>query len=228
MALAAQDAIPPGWQDILDPGEAILWQGQPEAALDWAGLIRPQTLQGLFLAGFAVFWISLAFWMTRQGAGAPPLFQWVFPLFGLPLLFAGLNTAFGTLIRGHLRLRGSFYTLSDRNAFIATTLRGKRHLTRLPLGPGLIPALEEGDPGSVWLAAPAAPQTGWRGTGIGGTYFGLNAGPDRSGFERIRDARRVYRLILDAQAALAARQDAAAPTTAPDAPPVVPAPPALP
>lgn len=204
-------ATPPGWEDILDPGERILWQGQPEASFDWVSLLRAATFQGLFMAGFALFWMGMAVWITRQGPG-PDLFRWIFPLFGLFFLFKGLDLAFGSALRGYLRLRGAFYTLTDRHAFIATSTFGKRHLTRLPLGPGLIPALEEGDPGSVWLAPPAAPTTGWRASGAGGTYFGLAAGPVRDGFERIRDARRVYRLILDAQAALTA------PPPAPSAP----------
>ncbi|MFE3837367.1 hypothetical protein [Pseudogemmobacter sonorensis] len=200
-------AIPAGWEGILDPGERILWQGRPEAGFDWSALISTRTPFGLAFAGFAIFWMS----MTRitGGAAVSPFFMGVlFPLFGLPFLFAGLNIAFGKPLRDFLRQRGSHYTLTNRHAFIATDILGKRTLSRHPIGAGFRPALEEGDPGSVWFGTRAA-VVGHVPYKDETTGFGQwLTRTDRIGFERIREARRAWRMMLDQATANAARQGA--------------------
>ena len=50
------------------------------------------------------------------------------------------------------RLRGTHYTLTDRAAFIATDIRGRRDLNRYPLTAGLPITLEDGDIGNLWFA----------------------------------------------------------------------------
>lgn len=193
---------PDGWQDILAPGERILWQGRPQARPDWAALISGKggvtgSLFGLFFAGFALFWIVQAASMTARAEG--PLAR-LFPLFGLPFLVVGLNLVLGPALRPWAGLRGTWYTLTDRNAYIATRRLGRRNLQRHPLAPGMLPALEDGSPGSVWFATMPGPGGGaWRGTGAAGAYGGSGG---RVGFQNIPDARAVFRLLTAALEAL--------------------------
>lgn len=197
-------ATPAGWEGILAPGERILWQGRPLARPDWPALLRAQVLFGLVFAGFALFWIAQA-WRMADGSPAPGALRGLFPLFGLPFLVVGLNLALGPALRPWLAARGTWYTLTDRNAYIATRRPGRRSLTRHPLTARMLPALEDGSPGSVWFASEPGPGGGaWRGAGAAGRYGGA-AG--RIGFRSIPEARTVYRLLLEAISALAPADD---------------------
>lgn len=106
-----------GWEGILDEGEKILWQGRPDSGF----YLEPWTLIpaafGLFFSGFALFWMIGA---ASAGGGF-----WAFGLihFGFGL-FIIANSLFGPVIRR----RHTWYTLTNRRAFIATDLpwQGKR------------------------------------------------------------------------------------------------------
>jgi hypothetical protein len=186
--------VPEGWEGILEPGERILWQGRPTKGLHWSELTGARTIFGLAYAGFAVFWIYIAAVLTRTGPGA---LNFLFPLFGLPFLVIGLNVAFGTPVREARRRRGTFYTLTDRAAFVASI--DPKRLERFPLGPDTRPVLEEGNPGTVWFAeSPGYPGRGWRGMGSSRRYTSVLKGGRRVGFETIPDARDVYALMLTA------------------------------
>lgn len=190
-------AVPPGWEDTLDPGERILWQGKPRAALRWQELLDTRTIFGLGFALFALAFIAGTL-VDLVETPAPDVMDMVFPLFGLPFLAIGLNTVFGRVFGAWWRLKGTSYTLTDRHAFIATEARGRRRLQRYPLGPKLFPALEEGDPGSVWFAAEQLQSPGSRLF----TRFIAQGPAGRVGFEEIDEARKVHRLMLEAQGAL--------------------------
>ena len=53
--------VPAGWEGILQPGEQILWQGQPRAG-DRMGTLSIMRASSLvwFFGGFAAFWILMA------------------------------------------------------------------------------------------------------------------------------------------------------------------------
>ncbi|SEC36965.1 hypothetical protein [Rhodobacter sp. 24-YEA-8] len=188
-------ALPPGWEDILDPGEEILWQGRPEARFDWADLIHFRLLMGAPCVVFALFWMSLA---SGFAAGPPFPINILFLLFGLPVLLMGLTLCFGAPVGRWLRLRGSFYTLTDRNAFIATEILGRRRLARYALHSGLHPALEEGLPGSVWFATRAWDAASLTRGSLIGFVHSTGIFGERIGFEDIPEARRVFTLMLEA------------------------------
>ena len=84
---------PPGWEGLLDDDEEILWQGRPSGGVVVRGSDIFESVFGLFFAGFAIFWISMA---SSMGAprNAPGIFQ-LFPLFGLPFLAVGLHMVCG-------------------------------------------------------------------------------------------------------------------------------------
>ncbi len=191
----AEAQIPDGWEDILDPGERILWQGRPEARFYWEDLIDSRAIMGGLFILFGLFWFLRTGADLLLGNFAGDLMGYIVPLFGLVFALAGLNLILGRQLREYLLLKRSFYTLTTRHAFVATEVRGQRKLERFILGPSLIPALEEGDPGSVWFSDRDLSGQ-WRSYGMG-QHIGVPPFAGRRGFARIRDARKVYRLILD-------------------------------
>ncbi len=169
-----------GWEGILAPNERILWQGRPRGGLGFGPGALIALPFGLAFSGFALFWMVLA-----SGAGG------LFWMFGLIHFTAGLAVALGPILFPAWRRRHTWYTLTDRRAFIATDmpLRGRRldsydlrATTRLSLVPG--------PPATIHFATRS--QRGRNGT---------RAVP--VGFERIEDGDRVYRLMRDLRASSA-------------------------
>lgn len=118
-----------GWQGILNPGENVLWQGQPDTAPDWTGWKLSDGLFGGAFAAFAVFWMAMA---LGQLPGSS-FFGLVFPLFGLPFLALGLQRAGGERLWHAYTRRCTWYTLTDERAFIATAILRKRTFDAYPI-----------------------------------------------------------------------------------------------
>ncbi|MEZ5715331.1 MAG: aspartate carbamoyltransferase catalytic subunit [Paracoccaceae bacterium] len=177
---------PPGWEDLLDAGETILWQGRPEPGITLRPVRPAQIAMGVFMTAFAVFWTSMAFSMTRDGH-APWFFRNLFPLFGLIFVGAGLHMAGGYALTRAVARRFTWYTLTNRRAFIATELpwQGKR-LKSYVIAADTALEYDGADPGTLWFASET------------------RRGNRRSytvpiGFKRIAGARKVHRLISDIQ-----------------------------
>lgn len=122
--------VPAGWEGIMQPGESILWRGRPIA--------RPRVLRvalnmafGVMFASFALFWMVMA----AQGGG-------IFWMFGLGFFFVGAGLVAKPLLDERMRLRDTFFTLSDRAAYIARRhwLRG-RLLDTYPIRPDMMISL---------------------------------------------------------------------------------------
>lgn len=133
-----------GWEGILAPGERVIWQGRP--ARDLRLIVRDPMEFGLGmaltlgpLAPMAILW---------RGGGSG--WAWLVP----PLLL-GLWCLLGPGLRDCYRRRRTWYSLTDRRAFIATALCGRRKLTARALG--WPPRHDGGDPGTLDFAAPGAP-----------------------------------------------------------------------
>lgn len=167
----------PGWEGILDEGERILWQGRPDTRLRLkpAGLVGMAF--GVSFAGFALFWMIMA---AQAGGG--------FWMFGLLHFAIGLALALGPLIWDPFRRSRTWYTLTDRRAFIATDLplQGKR-LKSYPIDEDTLLEFTPGEPATVSFAQETR-------RGNNGRRHTV-----RIGFERIPDGERVYRLIRDIQ-----------------------------
>lgn len=166
----------PGWEGILDDDETILWQGQPKPGLS----LRPRHIGtlifGLFFAGFALFWMRMAY--------EPGTFFWAF---GLIHFCAGLGVAFAPVVMPLISSRRTWYTLTDRRAFIARqSLFGQRKLKSYPITADTAIELETGTVSSIYFAS----QTRRRNKR---TYV------DHIGFERLDDAAPVLRMIRDVQ-----------------------------
>lgn len=160
------------WSGLLDPGERILWQGQPDARIDWRTL-RPMKL--IFGLSFCLIglWVAGA---TLAGHTAP-FPEAVIPLvLGLAFAAVGMRAGLGDpLIDGWQRSR-TWYTLTDRRILIATELRGRRQLSDMAITAETRLVLEDGTPGSVAIT-----------------------GPRKMTLRRIEDARSVYALLRQVQ-----------------------------
>lgn len=169
---------PAGWEGLLDEGETILWQGRPDAGVT----IRPGNVMlllfGLIFAGFALFWMVMA---AQAGGG--------FWMFGLIHFSVGLGIVFAALFWAPFRRRGTWYTLTDRRAFIATDLplMGKR-LKSYPIDADSMLELADGPLATVNFAQELK-------RGKNGHYR------VPVGFERIADGKTVYRLMREIQSA---------------------------
>jgi hypothetical protein len=167
-----------GWQGILDPGERILWQGQPDSSVRLADLNPKQSLIGLAILAFALFWTISAI-AAAADQGFVTLF---FAGFGLFFIWIGFQRAGGyLLIDGYTRSR-TWYTLTDRRAFVGTEVFGKRKLRSFPIGPETVLTIDDEIPGSIWFAK----------------AYGKTGRHD-VGFRRIDGARQVYDLMRKVQ-----------------------------
>lgn len=174
--MSVSETPPSGWEGILREGESILWQGRPDSMVFWSLGNIFTTLFGLAFAGFAFAWMRLAY-----AAGAD------FWMFGLVHFTAGALLALGPPIWSAWRRRHTWYTLTDRRAFIATDIPTQgRKLKAYPIDEQSFITFEPGPPDTVYFDA---------------EYESTKNGSRRIpiGFERIRDGARVNDLLLDVQ-----------------------------
>jgi len=176
MTNIAASHTPDGWAAILDEGEKILWQGRPDGAVVFKAVNIMTFIFGLFFAGFALFWMVMA----AQGGGG-------FWMFGLLHFSVGIGLSFGSLFWGAFKRRHTWYTLTDRRAFIATNLPLKgRQIKSYPIKPETLLDFTDGPFATLNFGVE------WR------------RGKNKSytvdiGFERIKDGPKVYRLMRDIQ-----------------------------
>jgi len=165
------------WAGILDRDENIIWQGRPDGGF---AVKIPNILMaifGLFFAGFALFWMAIAF--KANG--------W-FWMFGLLHFSVGLGLVLYALFWPTYKRRHSWYTLTNRRALIAAKvpLKGKS-LKSYPITTNSSLELIDGELASVNFAEEIK-------SGKNGSYT------VPIGFERLTDGREVYRLMRKIQA----------------------------
>jgi hypothetical protein len=170
--------VPAGWEGILEDGEQILWQGAPDPGVVFALNQLPEILFGVFFAGFALFWTTMA---SLTGG--------IFGLFGLPFLVVGLTIIFkSNYLMAYLN-RHTYYTLTSRRAIIATSYpHAKREMKSYPIDAKTeLELTQQDDLGSIvfhrkiWRSRNSADHT------------------KNIGFYRIQDARRVFSLMRQIQ-----------------------------
>lgn len=167
------------WDRILSEGEHILWQGSPAPGLHLSKYDRLQMASGLAL----IVGCQLFFRLSPNGPGFPPVIYAALTVFGLwqflspPLL-------------GQLYRRYSFYTLTNRRAFIGRDMPVfGRSLRSWPIGSAS--KLEHVS----------------HANGLDSIYFATQSQhwysrKERSrpvGFERIADAAKVLNMMSDLQ-----------------------------
>lgn len=165
-----------GWEGILDGDERILWQGRPESGI----VFRPGNivvfLFGLAFAGFALVWMILA--STAGG------YMWTF---GLIHFSVGIGLAIGPIYWSAYCRRHTWYSLSNKRAFIATDmpLRGRR-LSSYPIDENTILDYDNAAPATIYF------------------HEETRRGKNRTyqvpiGFERVSGGDELYRLFRSVQ-----------------------------
>ncbi len=166
------------WQDYLDPGEKLLWQGAPAGGIRFSITGLVQSAFGVFFLGFSVFWVAMA---LNIGADGP--LSLFFPLFGLPFVLIGLWLVIGHWFFDAYKRRRSRYALTNKRAIIARRVFGRR-LESYPILADSEISLVEGRFDTVNFHQKTVIR---------------NNGTSRAniGFRYIRDGRKVYNLLLD-------------------------------
>lgn len=195
-----------GWEGILEPGETVLWQGQPMGDILWRDMISDRLPIGIIFTLFSLAWIGVAFSIVAGIEGAF-FMALLFPLAGLPFLAIGLYMLVGHLWWDAMVRRSTWYTLTDRRAFIATDIFARRKLQSYPITDMAALELLDGSPGDVIFGTVThsrrRPVTGpnkSRNRLVTGTRTPI-------GFRRIPEPRKVWRMIRDQRARLASMQE---------------------
>jgi hypothetical protein len=176
-----------GWlQSQLQPGEHVLWAGQPDALA--------YCLRGAwYLVPFSLLWAGFAFfWEASALVSGAPLF---FDLWGIPFVLIGLYLVVGRFYVAIREARRTIYAVTDRRVLIRSGAF-RPSLTEMALLdlPSLRLDREASGIGTVTFGAVVAffrAPPGW-------PTFGAYAGPPA--FASIPDAGRVYRIIQEAKA----------------------------
>lgn len=164
------------WDDILDPSEQILWQGRPDPGLSIGPANILTAVFGTFFAGFALVWMVMA-----SMAGG------LFWMFGLIHFSVGIGIVAAALFGNAFMRAHTWYTLSDRRAFIATDLPLiGRKLKSYPITGDSVLEFHDADLPTIWFAEDSRR-----------TRRGHRA--VKRGFERLTDARTVYQAMRDIQ-----------------------------
>lgn len=180
-----------GWQDILPPGERLLWHDRPRGSLTIADFLTGQLLFGGVFTAFAAFWISAVSWIGRDLGG----FNFM-PYFGIPFILVGLHVMIGQPIWEAYERTRSWYALTDQAGYIATELLGKRKLRRYPIVGMNGLELEDGAIGTVWFQRNVEIHRTTRRNRNGSAMRRSYPVTSKTGFTRIASPRMVYRLIV--------------------------------
>lgn len=183
-----------GWEDFLAPGETILWQGRPGRGILWRQLVSLETLVGCLFIGFALLWISATTMLVLSFDQDEPFRKIMifFPFLGVIVFGFGLYAAVGRVfVDAYLRER-TWYSLTDKGAFIATQGFGRRTLRRYDITEMRGFELQDGAPGTVWFAME---QVQYRRAGQARSrHAGVSRGR-RIGFVQIDDPLHVWSLM---------------------------------
>jgi hypothetical protein len=171
-------------QAQLEPGEKLLWSGQPRRGL----MLRPYDL---FLIPFSLVWCGFAiFWEVGVNqAGAPLLFR----LWGVPFVLIGLYIVFGRFFTDAMLRARTHYAVTDRRILIVSGFFSRNFRSIYLRGLAEM-EINEGRRGRGTItfgptSAQAAMLRGWPGTG-------KSLPP---AFEGIEGARQVLEIIRKAQ-----------------------------
>ncbi|PHQ99198.1 MAG: aspartate carbamoyltransferase catalytic subunit [Marinosulfonomonas sp.] len=167
---------PTGWEDIFEEGEELLWQGRPDGAVVWQKKHNVTALMGLAVTGFGVFWI-VSSWQVGND----------FWVFGLGFLLLGPALAIAPPYMNAMMRRSTWYSLSNRRAFIATERENVgRKLAAYIIRPDFTLDYDGQTPGSIIFA-------------IEVRQPGNSAYRVSIAFERISEAAEVYEMMRGIQ-----------------------------
>ena len=182
---------PAEWQGILDEDEEILWQGQPSGAVKVEFDSPMDAVTAVFFVGFSIFWMFGA----AQAGG-------VFWMFGLLFFGIGLYKLIGQHFWMARQRKSTFYTLTDKRAFIAkTSATGTRSLDSYPIDVDTQLKFEEqGGLASIFFASEQVSQARPSFIRINNVPLNTTRTVSRGvGFQLLPDGREVYALMRGVQ-----------------------------
>ena len=181
--------------DLLRPGEHVLWSGQPPQGLI---VLRMQDLAVVpfFVAwtGFALFWEAAVVWAqlsSDEGMFGPGLCM---TLFGLPFVAIGLYMLVGRFIADVPARRNTHYALTDRRAMIVSGVRN-RNVLSVPLDriENVDLKLHRNGKGTLTFAGHLDAAQ------LGGITIRSENSTALPSFEQVESPKKVYDLVLKAQ-----------------------------
>jgi hypothetical protein len=111
----------------LDPGEKVLWAGQPRQGIFLRASDALAIPFSLLWGGFAIFWETTVLKSMDHRRNMPPFIEILFPLWGIPFVVIGLYIIFGRFFVDAWRRRQTWYGVTDRRALVLRT--GSRRTT---------------------------------------------------------------------------------------------------
>ena len=175
------------FQDELNPGERLLWSGQPQRGVFFRTSDIFMIPFSLFWGGFAIFWMVMA---LTEGA---PIF---FTLFGLPFVLVGLYLIIFRFFFDSWSRSKTFYAVTDQRVILLSGVfnRGVTSISLRNLGEIHLEVRNDGR-GTITFGQDS-PFSSWgnmSGMGFSRRYYRATC------FERIENVRQVYQLIQRAQ-----------------------------
>lgn len=176
----------------LDPGEKLLWSGQPPSGIRFRAQDAFLIPFSLFWCGFVIFWEFMA---ARQASKAPGPIGMIFPLWGLPFVLVGLYLVFGRFLAdSYGRARTAYGVTSDRIVIVAGLFSQQIKSLQLRTLSDVSLAQRRDGSGTITFGAGQPmnaffPGRSWPGAG--------RYGPPS--FDMIGDAKNVYEIIRAAQ-----------------------------
>lgn len=175
------------FHDELNPGERIIWNGQPQQGLR----LRPSDALmipfSLIWGGFAIIWESMV-----VSLGAPFFFM----LWGIPFVLVGIYMIFGRFFFDSFQRSKTFYALTNERVIIISGVINQNMKTlNIKKIPEINISSKEDGKGTITFGAthPMA----WMNSGSGFPSLGrYNISPS---FDMIDDAKAIYQQIKQLQ-----------------------------
>jgi hypothetical protein len=171
----------------LEPGEQLLWAGQPRRGVSFGAKEVPRFIFSLFWCGFAIFWETSVVLSARQ---RQPIHGF-FVLWGIPFVVIGLYMVIGRFFVEAWQRARTYYAVTTRRVIVIRVGQSRHVRSKLLSSIGEL-VLDDRLDGSGAISF--GPQT----SPGGGRMFNQ----EFAGFERLDAAREVYRVIRDAQSRL--------------------------
>ncbi|AZV76766.1 hypothetical protein EBB79_01885 [Parasedimentitalea marina] len=182
------------WDEILKPGEEVLWQGRPDSDFRWKNQILLPFKIGLFCL---TAWLPLREFAPNWPDGTTPAALF-FRDFALILISGNLGYLALKHLQARFVFRRTWYTLTNQRAFIARDhlLLGKR-LSDYPITENTVLDISYTPHCSVWFAwrYPSSLDKPISEFDAYGQISIRQSSPHGVGFENIPDGEKVYQLM---------------------------------
>lgn len=174
----------------LRPDERLLWKGRPRGGIMFRGSDVFLIPFSLLWGGFVIFWEFTALFMMPKNNPA----GWLFPLFGVPFVLAGLYIVFGRFLVDAKIRETTEYAITNRRALIVSGLFSRKIKSIELKSAPEITLVERADrSGSITFGA--TPYYGW--WMQSNLWFpGISTQP---AFDMIDNVRNVYEIIEQAK-----------------------------